>query len=182
MEIWEKLKNYEDSHQVSNLGKVRTVERTVKGLNGLRKYKSKLLTIFIRKKDSYCRICLCKNGEERIEYLHRIVAETFIENPENKPQVNHKNGIKSDNRVENLEWCTPKENTHHGFLTGLTTRYGGENSTNWYIPKEIVKELYKLAHYSGRTLSSISEEYGTPISTISDIKHKRIRKVDTEGL
>ena len=70
--------------------------------------------------DGYQRIQMWKNGKCNMISWHRIIAQTFIENPNNYDVVNHKNGIKSDNRVENLEWCTQQQNIIHAWKTGLS--------------------------------------------------------------
>lgn len=103
-EIWRDLKDFED-YQVSNMGRIKRIhkngkETVLKGFdNGL----------------GYLQVCLkIRKNEYKNYYIHRLVAQTFIPNHENKPQVNHINEDKTDNRVENLEWVTAKENINHG--------------------------------------------------------------------
>jgi hypothetical protein len=89
--------------------------------NNLKVFKQTLIS------NGYLRITTHINGIQKAVSSHRLIATCWINNPENKPQVNHKNGIKTDNRVENLEWCTPSENGLHAFKTGLSTQPKGEN-------------------------------------------------------
>ena len=101
-EIWKQVKGYEGIYEVSTLGKIKNSKRNI-----IKKpYKDKY---------GYFLIQLWSNNKSLTTGLHRIIAQAFIPNPQNKPQINHKNGIRDDNRIENLEWCTVSENHKHSF-------------------------------------------------------------------
>jgi len=103
-EEWKDIPGYEGIYRISNFGRV-------KSLNYNKTGKEKLLTP--KKSFVYDVVCLCFKGKHKYEFIHRLVAKTFIPNIQKKPQVNHKNGDKRDNNVENLEWVTPSENVKH---------------------------------------------------------------------
>ena len=115
MEIWKNITGYEGYFQVSNLGNFRSLDRIIKyKSSGKRLYPGKPL-LTETTVEGYQRIVLMKEGVKKRYMCHRLVAQEFIPNPEHKPFVNHINGNKSDNRVENLEWCTQSENELHGY-------------------------------------------------------------------
>ena len=121
MEIWKDIKNYEELYQVSNYGRIRSLNHMVKtGIkhNESRLAKGKILKLNL-KRNGYLSVDLCKDGKTKTIQVHRLVAQTFILNQENKTQVNHMNTIKTDNRVSNLEWVTPKENMEHASKNNL---------------------------------------------------------------
>ena len=105
-EIWKDIPGFENKYQVSNIGHIRS-------LNYKRTGKCKIMKTPIDNTE-YLQITLCKNNKKYKYKVHQLVALVFIPNPNNYPQVNHKNEIKTDNRVENLEWCTPKYNNNYG--------------------------------------------------------------------
>lgn len=105
-EIWKNIDDYEGLYQISSIGKLKRTE----GYDSRGHYrKEKILKPKIDK-DGYYEYALSKNGKVRYFRAHRLVAEAFIPNPENKPCIDHINCIRSDNRIENLKWCTNKEN------------------------------------------------------------------------
>lgn len=119
MEIWKEITNYEGTYEVSNYGSVKSLSRKVGHFSGiLRVLKEKLLKPDVDKA-GYLLIGLRKDNIQKKFLNHRLVAAAFIPNPSNKLEVNHINGIKSDNRVENLEWVTSSENKIHAFKEGL---------------------------------------------------------------
>lgn len=109
-EIWKPVVGYEGFYEVSNIGRVRSLER--KDCLG-RTVKERVLKPAFND-FGYLIVGLCAGGKQKTLKVHRLVCEAFHENPYNKPQVNHLNEDKSDNRAVNLEWATAKENLNHG--------------------------------------------------------------------
>lgn len=105
-QIWKDIEGYEGLYQVSNTGKVRSLNYKGTGKKKIWKY---AITV-----NTYKQIALCKNGEIKYYYIHRLVAQAFIPNPNNYPVVNHKDENKSNNVVWNLEWCTQEYNCNYG--------------------------------------------------------------------
>lgn len=127
MEIWKSIEGFEDLYEVSNLGRIKSLGRTLtnqydintKTYSNTSIIKGKIL-MGKRGSNGYRQVILVdKFGTRYYKSVHRLVAEAFIENPNNKPCVNHKNGRKLDNRANNLEWCTYKENNNHAQRIGL---------------------------------------------------------------
>ena len=109
-EIWKDVSEYEGFYQVSNKGNVRSLDR--RDLRGHRRGGRMLKPIY--DKGGYSRVDLCKNGVLKRKTIHRLVAETFLPNPNDLPQVNHRDEVKDNNNVENLEWCDARYNSNHG--------------------------------------------------------------------
>lgn len=114
MENWVDVKGWEGFYQVSNYGNVRSLSRTKTVKNGgVQEVKGRVLTPQTDR-FGYYRVCFTRDGKSVYKRVNRIVAQAFIPNPDNLPQVNHKNECKTDNRVENLEWCDAKYNSNYG--------------------------------------------------------------------
>lgn len=118
-EKWEKITGYEDLYEISTFGRVRSLERTAKrNKQGDITIKEKMLSLQITPK-GYFRVQLAKNGQQKNYMVHRLVADAFLPNSKNRPQVNHLNGDKTNNNVTNLEWVTASENLLHAYDSGL---------------------------------------------------------------
>lgn len=120
----------------------------------------------------YKRVELCKKGKRKCFFVHRLVGIAFIENKINLPHINHKNLNKSDNRVSNLEWCSPKENVLHANKNGHIANTKGEKHGMSKLTEKQVLEIRERA--KTETGYSLSKEYGVATTTIYDIiKRKR---------
>lgn len=109
-ETWKSIKNFEGIYEVSNFGSVRRIIGD--------KYRYRKI---VKGKGGYSEVILSKNNKITLKRVHRLVAEAFIPNPKHFPQVNHKNGDKSDNKVANLEWISPRNNQIHSHRVLLKT-------------------------------------------------------------
>lgn len=114
VEIWKPVVGYEDCYMVSSFGRVKSAKRKIKHpLSGEINIKERILKQHVLSSGYLAPSPLSKNGETKTIYTHKLVAEAFIPNPENKPCIDHINTIRTDNRAENLRWVTYKENSNN---------------------------------------------------------------------
>lgn len=154
-EIYKDIVGYEGLYQVSNLGNVKSF-----------KYgKQRILKPGVNK-CGYLNLNLWINSFSKNFKIHRLVAKAFIENIDNKEYVNHINGIKTDNRVENLEWCTASENQLHSYKLGLKIAKKGENANNAKLTNKQVLAIRN----DNRMQKEIAKDYNVHQTLISCIK------------
>lgn len=162
-EIWVPVKDYEQFYEISNYGRIRSKDRIVKNGVGTFVKKGKLLNP-VDNGVGYCKICLYNTTGKKRFYVHRLVAQAFIENPEGKPQINHKDNNPKNNKAENLEWCTSKENCEWTTIQGRNKR-----TLSW------------LQHLHESQESIYKPVKATNIKTGAVIKYKSVNSVALAG-
>lgn len=111
-ETWKPIAGYEGRYEISDNGRVKSLARTVPNRHGERKIREKILPQRINR-CGYYTVVLCKHCISKFKLVHRLIAEAFIPNPENKPFIDHINTVRTDNRIENLRWVSAKENSNN---------------------------------------------------------------------
>lgn len=160
MEEWKPVKGYEGKYEISNTGQTMS-------LNYQHTNNAKILKPVMRR-HGYFSVMLYSNGAYKHKLAHRLVAETFVVNVFGKKEVNHKNGIKTDNHYENLEWVTPKENIRHSHNMGLQN-HRGESNGGAKLTEDKVREIRKLYSDSGMNFIEISKIFNISKNNIGDI-------------
>jgi hypothetical protein len=156
IEEWRPIAEFDGEYEVSNLGRVRSMKKyrgqtgrimpqtqQPSGRNGERRY---FAVMFSRNNKNYCR------------KVHRLVAEAFIPNPDNLPQINHKDGNRANNQVSNLEWCTAKENAIHSWRTGLAKPHApSAEARQWLHDLWVGKP--KSAEHRAKIIAALKNRY-----------------------
>lgn len=172
MEIWKDIKGYEGRYQVSTLGRIKSLVSYF----GTREKIMKGQTVWT----GYLRVCLVKDGKSKMHTIHRIVAETFIPNPQNKPIVNHIDGDITNNCVDNLEWVTFKENSNKSKNVKTSQRW---NSIKVIDSLGNIFDSYREAgRYHGVTANTVKRDCLGKTEEYQNFTRKiRFRRYENEG-
>lgn len=167
-ENWLDIPNYEGYYKVSDCGRIKSLDRIINCKNGQTQRKPGIFPNFEIDKDGYYKLTLHKDGVQKKDFVHRWVAQTFLNNEKSKPVVNHKDGNKQNNHLKNLEWATFSENTKHAFDLGLCVMPSGSDNPNGKLTEKEVIHIRNLRK-QGKTLKRISKEIDTSESNVKNI-------------
>lgn len=170
-EQWKDIIGYEGLYQISNKGCIKSLQRTVKNGRGYRIVREKLISIGTNE-HGYKIVLLYKNNKQVPFRVHRLVAIHFIENRMGLPEVNHIDGNKANNVVENLEWVSSSKNKKHSYEIGLRKVRVGENGANAKLSENQAREI--LESTSG--VSELAKKYCVSKGCIGGIKGRRTWK------
>lgn len=171
-EIWKGVIGFEGNYEISNLGRLKGLAIPKNLKNNYTYIKPELILKLYKINSGYFCAKLHKDGNSKTHLIHRIVATAFISNPENKTDVNHKNGIKDDNRAENLEWCTHSENLIHAHKIGLKKPTVGEKASGSKLTDEQVLHIRN----SKLPRKQLQIMYNIQLNTISNIINRKTWK------
>lgn len=168
MEIWKNIKGFEGLYQVSNYGRVKSLQRKVRWRNGTRTINERVLHFgYDKNYQGYQIVVLSKNGICKTYKVHRLVAEAFIPNPDKLPQVNHKDESKENNHCTNLEWCSRSYNINYGNRNKSVSKSVLQFDMNGNFIKEwgSTMEVQREKGYSNQNISACcnglySQSYG----------------------
>lgn len=172
MEEFRDIEGYEGLYQVSNLGRVKSLSRIKTNIYGIKYPIKERILKHVTHTEGYLSVALCINGKPTTKLVHRLVGQAFLLKDIEKAFINHKNGIKIDNRLDNLEWCTTKENNQHSHDLNLSKK-GVDHPNSKLLEKDIFEIRNKLKHLSQ---TEVSEIYGVSQTLISKIKRNKIWK------
>lgn len=171
-EIWKPVAGYEGIYEVSNLGRVRSLDREVANRWGTTRKVAGTIRVISVKREGYCFVNLFRKQRGKPMYVHRLVAIAFIPNPEGLPQVNHLDGDKSNNRADNLEWCSGSENCFHAIREGIYEHARGESSATAKLTEPEVSEIRRLWS-AGMLQKDIAARFGVGRKAITKIVNRQ---------
>lgn len=179
-EIWKNIKDYEGLYQVSNLGRVKSMDRIITRKDGISQFRKGIIKTPKINSDGYHTVTLSKNGNNKTLGIHILVARHYIPNPENKSEVSHIDFNRKNNRVDNLEWCTHQENIQHSSNNGRYKQrdFNGRNNPNY--GNHSLSEFYKNnPNIAKEKLSRPAQQNGRAVKI--ELYDEEMNYIDTFG-
>lgn len=174
-EIWKPIPGFGSSYEASSLGRIRSVDRMITAKNGIQRYFNACVLMQQETGRRYRVVSLVGPDGIRTAKVHRMIAFAFIPNPRELKEVNHKNGDKLNNAVENLEWCSREQNNRHAIKMGLKLPRQGEKHGCAVLTNAQVLKIRELRS-AGATGVDVARMFGVSTTTISDIHSRKIWK------